>query len=68
MDARDDFRRTYRRPAILLMGSEGGGLSSSLKSRATIAVRIPMARGAESLNVAIATGIMLYEIQRDALR
>ncbi|CAN5528848.1 RNA methyltransferase [soil metagenome] len=64
MDAPTDFRRSYRLPALLLMGSEGGGLSPALKACATVSVRIPMTGGAESLNVAIATGIMLYEIRR----
>ena len=67
MDGEHDFRRRYRRPTLLLMGSEGGGLSPALRGCATVAVRIPMVGAAESLNVAIATGILLYEIRRDTL-
>jgi TrmH family RNA methyltransferase len=64
MTAAEDYRRTYRRPVLLLMGSEGHGLSPALASLAHVGVRIPMAGGPESLNVAIASALMLYEIRR----
>jgi TrmH family RNA methyltransferase len=62
-----DYRRTYARPTLLLMGSERSGLSQALAARANVAVRIPMSGGAESLNVATATAVMLYEIRRPEL-
>jgi TrmH family RNA methyltransferase len=62
-----DYRRAYARPALLLMGSEGSGLSEALAARANVSVRIPMSGGAESLNVATATALMLYEIRRAEL-
>jgi TrmH family RNA methyltransferase len=62
-----DFRQAYRRPVLLLMGSEGQGLSPRLAGMASRIVRIPMAAGPESLNVAIATALMLYEIRRTDL-
>jgi tRNA G18 (ribose-2'-O)-methylase SpoU len=46
----------------LLAGSEGGGLTSAALSRADLAVRIPMAPGTESLNVATAVGIALHRL------
>jgi TrmH family RNA methyltransferase len=49
------------------MGSEGQGLLPRLASLATASVRIPMSGGAESLNVATATALMLYEIRRSEL-
>jgi TrmH family RNA methyltransferase len=49
------------------MGSEGGGLSPAVAARANVSVRIPMSGGAESLNVAAATALMLYEIRRSEL-
>lgn len=67
MTGAHDFRRTYRSPALLLMGSEGRGLSPALAAFASTSVRIPMASGTESLNVAIATALMLYEIRRTRL-
>lgn len=68
MAAREDYRRIYRGPVLLLMGSESGGLSPALLERATAKVRIPMAGGTESLNVAMAAGLMVYEIRRAELR
>ncbi|MGE3872830.1 MAG: TrmH family RNA methyltransferase [Parvibaculaceae bacterium] len=66
-EARTDYRRTYARPTLLLMGSEGRGLSDALAAQANVSVRIPMSGGAESLNVAIAAALMLYEIKRPEL-
>ena len=51
----------YPRPMVLLMGSERGGLSAEQASVCDALVRIPMAGRVESLNVAVATGILLYE-------
>lgn len=44
----------------LLAGSEGHGLSESALEHAVLSVRIPMAPGTDSLNVATATGIALH--------
>lgn len=53
------------RPAtLLLLGNEGAGLSPELAAMANIQVSIPLARGVESLNVAIACALILYEAQR----
>jgi TrmH family RNA methyltransferase len=66
--ARTDYRRDYRNPVLLLLGSEASGLSPALSALATERVRIPMAGGAESLNIASAAAVMLYEIRRADLR
>jgi TrmH family RNA methyltransferase len=52
-----------RLPAAIVLGNEGAGLSPMIKT-AGRAVSIPMSRGAESLNVAVAAGILLYEVTR----
>ncbi len=57
----EDFRRDYKSPALLVMGSERRGLSEELAAACKSLVRIPMPGGAESLNVATATALMLYE-------
>ena len=57
----EDFRRTYKSPTLLVMGSERRGLSEGLAAACNSLVRIPMPGGAESLNVATATALMLYE-------
>jgi RNA methyltransferase, TrmH family len=68
LDARDDFRATaYRAPMLLLMGSEGPGLSADLTAVCTRAVRIPMVGRLDSLNLAVATALMLYEMRRGRL-
>ena len=50
-------------PLVLVIGSEGGGLSRLVAQRCDAMVRIPMS-GAESLNAAVAAGIALYEVTR----
>ncbi|SPF34776.1 RNA 2'-O ribose methyltransferase substrate binding family protein [Candidatus Desulfosporosinus infrequens] len=56
-------------PLALVVGNEGKGPSPLFRSLDVQRVTIPMAQDVESLNVAIATGILLYEIvrQRDFL-
>jgi TrmH family RNA methyltransferase len=61
MSAPETYRRPYRSPTLLVMGSEGKGLSEDAVKACSTLVRIPMAGGAESLNVAIATALILYE-------
>lgn len=51
-------------PTLVLLGNEGAGLSPHLAALADRAVQIPLAAGVESLNVAIATALILYEAQR----
>jgi TrmH family RNA methyltransferase len=45
------------------MGNEGGGLSSSVRAAASRLVSLPIAAGVESLNVAVACGILLYRLR-----
>ncbi len=51
-------------PLVILMGNEGAGLSPDLAKRADIQLRIPLAAEVESLNVAIAAALILYEVKR----
>jgi RNA methyltransferase, TrmH family len=55
---------TWRLPLVLLLGSEGTGLPDDLLSAADLQVAIPMTGTAESLNLAVAAGILLYEVRR----
>jgi TrmH family RNA methyltransferase len=48
----------------IVVGNEGAGVRPFIRSLARHQVAIPLARGAESLNVAVAAGIMIYEVQR----
>jgi TrmH family RNA methyltransferase len=67
--ATTDYRKAdYRGPVLLVMGGEQAGLTPALAKACGTLVRIPMAGKADSLNLAIATGVMLFEIMRDRLR
>ena len=64
-----DYRTVaYRRPVLLVMGSEQSGLTPDVAQACGALVKIPMAGKADSLNLAVATGVMLFEILRDRLR
>jgi TrmH family RNA methyltransferase len=52
----------YQPPVVLLMGSERQGLSEDLQRICTAVVSIPMVGRSDSLNLAVATGVTLYEI------
>jgi len=54
----------WRLPTLIVLGNEGAGLSADLAVLADMQVRIPLSSGVESLNVAIAGALMLYEAQR----
>ncbi|WP_163551163.1 23S rRNA (guanosine(2251)-2'-O)-methyltransferase RlmB [Candidatus Frankia alpina] len=51
-------------PVVLVIGSEGRGLSRLVEERCDVTVRIPMAGAVESLNAGVAAGIALAEIAR----
>ena len=48
----------------LAVGNEGAGLSSSLRERVKGFVSLPISSSVESLNVAVAAGILLYELRK----
>ncbi len=54
----------YRPPLAILLGSEGGGLPEDLLAGADECVAIPMTGTPDSLNLAVAAGVMLYEVRR----
>lgn len=56
-----DFREAeYNKPMILVMGNEQAGITEKLQNAVHQTVKLPMNGRADSLNLAIATGIMLY--------
>ncbi len=61
-EGRDYRSYNYANNTILLMGSEQKGLSGDLKSFCTTLVTIPMCGSVDSLNLANAASIILYEI------
>jgi len=56
------------KPVVLMMGNEQQGLPDTLAESCDRLLRIPQAGRADSLNLAVATGVMLYEIRRGALK
>jgi len=64
LDAKEDFRKaSYRAPTLLVMGSEGPGMSDDVARSCTRLVKIPMAGQLDSLNLAVATALVLYQIR-----
>ena len=51
----------------LLMGNEQSGLPDDMAELCDHLVKIPMAGAADSLNLAVSTAVMLYEVRRKAL-
>lgn len=55
---------SFAEPVVLVIGSEGKGLSRLVKETCDHLVSIPMRSGTESLNAGVAAGIALYEVAR----
>jgi 23S rRNA (guanosine2251-2'-O)-methyltransferase len=53
-----------RDPLVLVIGSEGKGLSRLVKQTCDVTVSIPMAGPVESLNASVAAGVVLAEVAR----
>ncbi|MES2894475.1 MAG: RNA methyltransferase [Pseudomonadota bacterium] len=56
----DHRQATYAKPALVLMGNEQQGLTPDMAALCDVNVKIPMRGRADSLNLAVATGIMIY--------
>lgn len=54
----------WKLPTAVFVGNEGAGLHRLVRERCDVLVRIPTAGHLESLNVSVATGIVLYEALR----
>lgn len=54
----------YATPTVFVMGGEGHGLHEQVKKHCDMLIRIPMAGKIESLNVSVATGVVLFEWKR----
>ncbi len=58
----------FRSPTLILLGNEGAGLHPELAKLADFQVKIPMETTVESLNVATAAALILYEVRRQRVR
>ena len=54
----------FNQPTAIIMGSEEDGISNEYLKRSDAQVKIPMVGNIASLNVSVATGIVLYEVMR----
>ncbi len=54
-------------PLAILMGSEGRGIDKTLLKTVDIIAQIPMQHSFDSLNVSVATGMILYEVQQQRM-
>ena len=67
LDATNGYRdAAIQKPALILMGNEQAGLTDALAAACDVNVKIPMRGRADSLNLAVATGIMVYAVTDDA--
>ncbi len=68
INARKSFRdNDWLKPTLLIFGSEAHGLSEEERGKVDESVYIPMESNVESLNLAVSSGIILFEIKRNWL-
>lgn len=63
-DGKSFWETDLTQPTLFLLGNEGNGLSSEIRSLATGKISVPMSVGVESLNVSITAALLIYEAQR----
>ncbi len=60
-----DFREVdYTKPTVVIVGHELEGISDTVRQAADVIVKIPMYGMVQSLNVSVATAVVLYEAER----
>jgi TrmH family RNA methyltransferase len=61
------FDIDLKKPTVVILGQEGAGLPQDILEEVDLCVRIPLADTIDSLNVATASAVLLYEVMRQRL-
>ncbi len=61
------YEADFKQPTVVIMGSEENGISNEYLKRSDVQVKIPMAGKIASLNVSVASGIVLFEAVKQRL-
>ena len=61
------YEVNFRKPTVIVMGSEGKGISDPVLSLCTVGARIPMVGETGSLNVSVAAAVVLFEAVRQRI-
>ncbi len=64
LDGTNYTKEDYRKSSAFFIGNEGNGLSDGLTRAADRKIKIPMSGNVESLNAAMAAGLLMYEARR----
>jgi len=64
MDGQAAYKTVFPKRTVLVMGNEGKGIGQLTQKLCDHMVTIPMTGHIDSLNVSVATGILLYEVRR----
>ena len=62
------YEVNLRKASVLVMGSEGTGISEPVFNLCTVGARIPMVGETGSLNVSVATAVVLFEVVRQRMK
>jgi len=54
----------FQQPTAIVFGNEGAGITPAVRNACSLTVRIPQSAEFDSLNAAVAAGVVLYEIHR----
>ncbi len=66
MNGESSYKTDFASRSVIVMGSEGSGISRLVRESCDYVVSIPMDGHIDSLNVSVAAGILLYEFRRKA--
>lgn len=61
------YQRDFKKPVCLVMGNEYEGIAWDYLRKCDASVRIPMVGTIRSLNVSVATGILLFEVEKQRM-